>query len=187
MSWHFDKDNHCTYKEWIDKSGGLLKSLDDYLSTRDISVVLEFGTGNSTRVLSKRCLKVITVDSNSDSIIVPVMEQGPAGLAREFWSGLKKEENVDFICGDILKLDFQVFKGLSLDMILFDVGITEDDKYLYRILYERLKANQILTDKIVLFIDNYSMCSHFMDFLKTEGYTIIFNETDQAIAKRGEK
>jgi len=183
MSFWYDKDNRCTYEEWVERAGGLLKSLDLFLRMNKIDTVLEFGTGNSTRVLAKRCKKVITVDSNEYSIIVPVDEQ--KSFDRNFWGELKKEDNVEFICGDITKIEFRMFKQYNPELIIIDPGSTEEDKYLYRVLYDRLKANGVLSHDPLLFIDNVSFCKLFMDHLsKIEGYMISIFDTDQAIARK---
>lgn len=183
MSFWYDKDNQCTYEEWVERAGGLMKCLDIFLRLYKVDTALEFGTGNSTRVLAKRCKKVITVDSNEYSIIVPVDEQ--TSFDKNFWGALKKEENVEFICGDITKIEFRMFKQYNPDMILIDPGSTAEDKYLYRVLYDRLKANGILSHDPILFIDNVSYCAPFMEHLgKVEGYKIEIFDTDQAAARK---
>lgn len=183
MSFWYDKDNKCTYEEWVSRAGGLLKSLDIFLNMNKINVALEFGTGNSTRVLAKKCKKVITVDSNEYSIIVPVDEQ--KSFDKSLWGELKKEDNVEFICGDITKLEFRNFKQYKPDLIVIDPGSTAEDKYLYRVLYDRLKANGVLHHDPLLFIDNVSYCTTFIDHLsKVEGYIITMFDTDQAVARK---
>jgi predicted O-methyltransferase YrrM len=185
MSFWYDKDNRCSYEEWVDRAGGLMKALDTFLKSNKINTVLEFGTGNSTRVFAKNCERVITVDSNEYSIIVPVDEQGPSGYSRDLWSQLKKEDNVEFICGDILKLDFSMFKKYNPDLILLDVGSTLEDKYLYGVLYDRLKSCDVLSNNPVLFIDNSDACIPFLNrLMTTEGYTITDTGSSQAIARK---
>jgi len=171
MSWYFDKDNNCTYEEWVARSGGLLVTLDRVCSEKKYKNVLELGAGNSTRVLAKRCDRVVTIDMNEDSIIVPVDEQ--KSLAKERWAGLKKEDNVEFICADILKLDFSVLMEVKPDLVMFDLGSTAEDKYLYRVCYDRLKANKIIDDNTDFILDNADMLEvkKFSKFLQCEeGY-----------------
>jgi hypothetical protein len=154
MAWWFDRDNKCTYEEWVERAGGLLKWLDTVCSKAKFETILELGTGNSTRALARHCGRVVTIDENSFAVTVPVAEQGPSGLKREYWDELKKEDNVTFLCGDILTMDLSELRKYKFDAVLFDLGSTYADKYLYRLAHGRLMNEGILQEDITILADN---------------------------------
>jgi predicted O-methyltransferase YrrM len=187
MGWWFDRNNNCTYEEWVVRAGGLVLFLDTICKQEKYKTVLELGTGNSTHALARHCGRVVTIDENENSPIVPVAEQGPSGLGKEFWIGLKKEDNVDFYCGDILTMDLSPLKNYDFDAVFFDLGNTYADKYLYRLAYSRLMGEGIIYSNITILADNSEdqYVKEFSNFLESlGGYKVVDNGT-QFIATKG--
>ncbi len=166
-----------TYEQWIEKDravGGLLGFLDGFFRDRPGLTVLELGSGNSTRVLAHCCKQVISIDIDPTAAVIPVLEK-VARLqqdSKQKINSLTLETNVRFICADILTMNFDILKEYVIDVIFFDLGLVNEDKWLYRAAYDRLKADMIINSSQILLLDNANVVPDFKKYLVDEGGVI---------------
>lgn len=175
MPWLHENRYGCSYESWVNRHGGIVKFLDEYLTGNRKSRALEFGSGNTTRVLARRCDRVITVDSAPLSAVIPYAEQASFDIGK--FRDVFLESNVMFINCSLAKIDMKepTFFSYNPDLILFDLGCTLDDKYLYQVCYERLRCNILLDKECVFVIDNSDAVGarRFIEYLKQyDGYSV---------------
>jgi len=161
--------------------------LHEFLIKNPIERAMEFGAGHSTKVLSEKCKRVISIDSNPFSIVIPVTEQRSFDLSK--LSGLRKPSNVTFICEEYYRVNMKdtTFSEFDPQLIVFDIGMDLESKHLYRVCYERLKSNINISKDCVIIADNSDMqpVKDFAKFLEQyEGYKIE-DHIVQFIARKG--
>ena len=129
--------------------------IDEYLLNLPDSqeCVLELGTGKSTEVFSSKHYNVVSVDKISHDV----------------------PDGVKFINADLSLNIYSQLKGYDFKIILFDLGMNQEEKAMNIAVYYLLKSNWIIMPDTKIILDNidWDWIGRMIELLELDGYKII--------------